>query len=61
MTGDALKPHSGCPVIQMSASGTSANSNTAGLLAYVPSDPPTAADWQALADKVTELIAALRR
>ncbi len=43
MTGDALKPHSGRTVIQMSTSGTSANSNTVGLLAYVPSDPPPAA------------------
>jgi len=41
--------------------GTSANTNAIGFLAYVPSDPPTAADWQALADKVNELIAALRR
>jgi hypothetical protein len=41
--------------------GTSSNSNIVGLLAYVPSDPPTAADWQALADKVNELITALRR
>jgi len=40
---------------------TSANTNAVGLIAYAPSDPPTAADWQVLADKVNELIAALRR
>ena len=41
--------------------GTSATSNIVGLLAYITSDPPTAADWQTLADEVNELIAALRR
>ena len=41
--------------------GTSANSNGVALIAYSPSDPPTAADWQVLADKMNELIAALRR
>jgi hypothetical protein len=41
--------------------GTSANTNAVSQLAYIPNDPPTAADWQALADKVNELIAALRR
>ena len=39
----------------------SANSNGVDLIAYSPSDPPTAADWQALADKMNELITALRR
>jgi hypothetical protein len=41
--------------------GTSANTNAVSQLAYIPNDPPTAADWQALADKVNELITALRR
>ena len=41
--------------------GTSANSNGVALIAAAPNDPPTAADWQVLADKVNELIAALRR
>ena len=41
--------------------GTSANSNGVGLIAYTPSDPPTAADWQVLADKMNELMTALRR
>ena len=40
---------------------TFANSNGVDLIAYSPSDPPTAADWQALADKMNELIMALRR
>ena len=40
---------------------TSANSNGVDLIAYSPRDPPTAADWQALADKMNELITALRR
>ena len=40
---------------------TSANTNGVDLIAYSPSDPPTAADWQALADKMNELITALRR
>ena len=40
---------------------TSANSNGVAPLAAAPNDPPTAADWQVLADKVNELIAALRR
>ena len=41
--------------------GTSANTNSVGLIAYAPSDPPTAADWQVLADKINELIGTLRR
>jgi len=40
---------------------TSIDSELAANAALVLSDPPTAADWQALADKVNELIAALRR
>ena len=28
---------------------------------YTPNDPPTATDWQVLADKMNELITALRR
>lgn len=39
---------------------TSTNTTTVGLLAYVPSDPSTAADWQALTDKMNELIVAPR-
>jgi len=40
---------------------TSANSNGVTLIAYSPSDPPTAAGWQVLADKMNGLITALRR
>lgn len=40
---------------------TSANSNGVALIAAAPNDPPTAADWQVLADKMNELIVALRR
>ena len=40
---------------------TSANSNGVAPLAAAPNDPPTAADWQVLADKMNELIVALRR
>ena len=41
--------------------GTSSNSNGVALLGLVVSDPPTQAEMQALADKVDELITALRR
>ena len=40
---------------------TSANTNGVALIAYTPNDPPNATDWQALANKMNELIAALRR
>jgi len=40
---------------------TSANSNAVNLLALTVSDPPTQAEVQALADKLDELISALRR
>jgi len=41
--------------------GTSANSNGVSTLAMVVIDPPTRMEVQTLADKVDELIAALRR
>ena len=41
--------------------GTSANTNAVSTLAMVVSDPPTRSEVQALADKVDELILALRR
>ena len=42
-------------------SGTSANSNGVGLLGITVSDPPTQAEMQAIANKLDELILALRR
>lgn len=41
--------------------GTSANTNAVNTLNLTVSDPPTQAEVQAVADKVDELIAALRR
>jgi hypothetical protein len=41
--------------------GTSANSNGVGTLGMSVSDPPTQAEVQAIADKLDELINALRR
>jgi hypothetical protein len=41
--------------------GTSANSNGVATLGMTVSDPPTQAEMQTLADKVDELITALRR
>ncbi len=41
--------------------GTSANSNGAGSLGLAISDPPTQGEVQAIADKLDELINALRR
>jgi hypothetical protein len=41
--------------------GTSANSNGVGTLGMSVSDPPTQGEVQALADKLDELINALRR
>jgi hypothetical protein len=41
--------------------GTSANSNTVQPLNLTVSDPPTQSDVQALANKLDELISALRR
>ena len=41
--------------------GTSANSNAVAVLSMGVSDPPTQAEVQALADKLDELINALRR
>jgi len=43
------------------ATNSSANSNTVGLLNMTVSDPPTQAEVQALANKMDELILALRR
>jgi hypothetical protein len=42
-------------------SGTSANSNGVGTLGMAISDPPTQGEVQAIADKLDELINALRR
>ena len=42
-------------------SGTSANSNGVGTLGLVASSPPTQYEMQAVADKLDELINALRR
>jgi len=41
--------------------GTSANSNGVGTLGMSVSDPPTQVEVQAIADKLDELINALRR
>ena len=41
--------------------GTSANSNGVALLGITVSDPPTQAEMQAVANKLDELITALRR
>jgi hypothetical protein len=41
--------------------GTSANTNTVSQLGMTVSDPPTQSDLQAVANKLDELIAALRR
>jgi hypothetical protein len=41
--------------------GTSANSNGVGTLGMAVSDPPTQGEVQAIADKLDELINALRR
>jgi hypothetical protein len=41
--------------------GTSANTNSIALLNFTVSDPPTQADLQAVANKLDELINALRR
>ena len=42
-------------------SGTSANSNAVTTLGLVVSNPPSQAEMQSLADKMDELILALRR
>ena len=41
--------------------GTSANTNAIGQLGLTVSDPPTQSELQAVANKLDELIAALRR
>lgn len=41
--------------------GTSSNSNGVGTLGMIVSDPPTQSDVQTIADKLDELINALRR
>jgi hypothetical protein len=41
--------------------GTSSNSNGVALLGLVVSDPPTQGEMQQIADKLDELINALRR
>ncbi len=42
-------------------SGTSSNSNAVATLNLVVSDPPTQTEMQSLANKVDELLLALRR
>ena len=42
-------------------SGTSSNSNAVATLGLVVSDPPSQAEMQSLANKMDELITALRR
>ncbi len=42
-------------------SGTSSNTNAVATLGLLVSDPPTQAEMQSLANKVDELILALRR
>jgi len=41
--------------------GSSANTNAIGLLGLTVSDPPTQTEMQTIANKLDELIAALRR
>ena len=41
--------------------GTSSNSNAVGTLGLAVNNPPTQADVQTIADKIDELINALRR
>jgi hypothetical protein len=41
--------------------GTSNNSNAVGTLGMIVSDPPTQSEMQQIADKMDELINALRR
>lgn len=47
--------------INNAMAGTSANSNSIQLLGLTVSDPPTQSELQVVADKLDELIAALRR
>ena len=47
--------------LQNAIDGTSANSNGVDFLGMIVSDPPTQAEVQQIADKVDELISALRR
>src|SRR5436853_622119 len=47
--------------LQSAITGTSSNSNAVSLLNLSVSDPPTQAEVQALANKLDELIQALRR
>lgn len=49
------------PQLESAIAGTSSNSNAVTVLNLVVSDPPTRAEMQSLADKVQELILALRR
>lgn len=48
-------------VLDAAIAGTSGNSNGVGLLNLFVSDPPTQGELQAVANKVDELITALRR
>lgn len=56
---DAVAGLSGA--IADAVSGSSANSDGVGLVGLVVSDPPTQGELQAVADKLDELIEALRR
>ena len=47
--------------IEDAINGTSTNSNAVDTLGMVVTDPPTQSEVQQIADKVDELIAALRR
>lgn len=47
--------------LEGSINGTSSNSNSVATLGMVVSDPPTQGEVQTIADKLDELINALRR
>jgi len=47
--------------LQTAVNGSSANSNTVGTLGLLVTDPPTQGEVQVIADKLDELINALRR
>ena len=47
--------------VDAAIAGTSSNTNGVGTLGMVVSDPPTQGEVQAIADKLDELINALRR
>jgi hypothetical protein len=47
--------------LNTAVAGTSSNTNAVATLGLIVSDPPTQAEMQSLANKVDELILALRR